>query len=74
MENGNIISDMSTVFTLIIGLVIFRKIRGLLFKLIFIVILLIAAYFVYTNPDFLTGLLGNLGFPEIQELIDSGIL
>lgn len=56
-------NELSTVFTIIIGLIIFKKITGLIFKIIFLIILIGFAFYVY-NGGFM-----DLLPPEITSLI-----
>lgn len=56
-------NELSTVFTVIIGLIIFKKITGLIFKIIFLIILIGFAFYVYNG-----GVMDLLP-PEITSLI-----
>lgn len=56
-------NELSTVFTVIIGLIIFKKITGLIFKIIFLIILIGIAFYVYNG-----GMMDLLP-PEITSLI-----
>jgi hypothetical protein len=56
-------NELSTVLTVIVGLIIFKKITGLIFKIIFLIILIGIAFYVYNG-----GMMDLLP-PEITSLI-----